>query len=645
MKRQQALEHAARITSVIRSRTPDSSETEPNIFQSWCRCVNEFGIDPVEPHETAVLESPQVHEIQDKLSAVLQDASDEMQNLYGQISGSGYSIILTDPEGAIVNYIGDPTYDDVFRGAGLWLGALWTEAQEGTNGIGTCAIERRPVTVHQDEHFRSNHIGLSCSAAPVFDAHGELLAILDASTVDARQGKATPQQTLRLVSQSARLIQNRNFQQEFQHAWLLRFHNRIEYVGLLDEAMLAVSGDGLILGADENAATLLGYTQAKQLIGQAIDAVFDIRTDELLAHSSSDKLTWPIREQRHGLRYFASVQAPKTRHAKQNSSQASEPQDTHSLSLENLGNGDPLVRACVDRAQRIKDRDIPILITGETGTGKEVLARAIHAASARRDKPFVAVNCAAIPESLIESELFGYAPGAFTGARRGGMRGKFAQANGGTLFLDEIGDMPLTLQTRLLRILEENKVTPLGSEQTVELDLHIITASHCNLGEMIEEQTFREDLYYRLNGVQLDLPALRAREDIEMLVRQILANENNGRPLHIETPAMQQLCDFHWPGNIRQLRNTLKTALALSDGNHLTVGDLPTGLQPKQQTRQSDSTRGQPQTIREQIGDAERVALIDALESCNGVISATAKKLGVSRNTLYRKMKAHNIRQ
>src|SRR3954465_6464632 len=246
------------------------------------------------------------------------------------------------------------------------------------------------------------------------------------------------------------------------------------------------------------------------------------------------------------------------------------------LTLEDLAGEDPQMLRNVRSAYRIADSGVSVLIQGPTGSGKEAFAHAMHLVSRRADRPFIAVNCAAIPETLIESELFGYKPGAFTGARKEGMRGKILQSAGGTLFLDEIGDMPLTLQTRLLRVLEEQEIVPLGSETGIKVDLHVIAASHRNLREMIANGTFREDLYYRLNGITLELPALRDRADKERVIHHALAAETgNGRPAAIEMDALQRLVAYPWPGNIRELRNVIRTALAICEGGVVRGIDLP----------------------------------------------------------------------
>jgi len=338
------------------------------------------------------------------------------------------------------------------------------------------------------------------------------------------------------------------------------------------------------------------------------------------------------------------------------------------LTLEELAGEDPQMLRNIRCAHRIADTNVSVLIQGATGSGKEAFAHAMHLASRRAGHPFIAVNCAALPETLIESELFGYKPGAFTGARREGLRGRIVQSSGGTLFLDEIGDMPLALQSRLLRVLEEREVVPLGSETAVAVDLHVLAASHRNLREMIAGGTFREDLYYRLNGITLELPALRERADKERLVQHALAAETGGgRPAAIDRDALRLLLTYPWPGNIRELRNVIRTALAICEGGVIRAMDLPreiregssrsdgrrdgmTGPAAAPSWRDSGATPSAtgmtgpgdgPQLTRLQA--AERAALLRAIEELHGNMSRVAAELGVSRNTLYRKIKRHGI--
>jgi transcriptional regulator of acetoin/glycerol metabolism len=295
--------------------------------------------------------------------------------------------------------------------------------------------------------------------------------------------------------------------------------------------------------------------------------------------------------------------------------------------------GDERLQVEMRRAVRVFERDVPLLINGETGSGKEAFAKAVHQASRRAHKPFVALNCASLPESLIESELFGYRGGSFTGARKEGMRGKLLQADGGTLLLDEIGDMPLALQTRLLRVLEDRLVVPIGGEPQ-PVDVRIISASHRDLPGRVAEGSFREDLYYRLNGLEIALPPLRERSDKARLIDFILAQEAQGEAVTLEPAAMQALLAYTWPGNVRQLRNVLRTVVALCENSRVDVADLPAVV------RQAAPLPGHAEAP---LDEAERTALLLVLEQQRWHMTRVAQQLGVSRNTLYRKLRKHGI--
>jgi len=317
------------------------------------------------------------------------------------------------------------------------------------------------------------------------------------------------------------------------------------------------------------------------------------------------------------------------------------------LTLADLAGEDPQMLRHLRNALRIADTNVSVVIRGPTGSGKEAFAKALHLASRRANRPFVAVNCAAIPESLIESELFGYSRGAFTGARREGMRGRIAQACGGTLFLDEIGDMPLLLQTRLLRVLEELEVTPLGAEAAIKVDIRVICASHQNLSEMMACGDFREDLYYRLNGISLELPALAARQDKEALICKCIARESSAGPAACaEANALRRLLAYSWPGNIRELRNTIRTALAICDNHVIRLDDLPAEIrryQPRLRDADDEVTRGRESRPQISLESAERQALIQVIEENHWNMTLVAAHFKISRNTLYRKIKRHGI--
>jgi transcriptional regulator of acetoin/glycerol metabolism len=291
------------------------------------------------------------------------------------------------------------------------------------------------------------------------------------------------------------------------------------------------------------------------------------------------------------------------------------------------------------------DRDISVLLLGETGTGKGFCARAIHNASNRADKPFVTVNCAAIPETLIESELFGHKPGAFTGAAREGGVGRILQANGGTLFLDEIGDMPVALQTRLLNVIEDREVMPLGGSKVVSVDVRVISATQHHPLDLIAKGQFREDLYYRLNGITVRLPPLRQRSDSAELIEKLLRSEANDAAIDIEPVLLERLVHHSWPGNVRQLRNVLRTMLALRTGARLTLAEFDeewlAGAVSEEARAEAEATLdGDGESV---LSGAERDALRRMLESCQWNVSAAAARLHISRRTIYRKIHRHGL--
>jgi len=301
----------------------------------------------------------------------------------------------------------------------------------------------------------------------------------------------------------------------------------------------------------------------------------------------------------------------------------------------------------IGKVRKVIGKDIPILVTGETGTGKELLAQAIHSDSPRRAGPFVAVNCASIPENLIESELFGYEEGAFTGARRKGAAGKLLQANGGTLFLDEIGDMPYPLQVRLLRVLQERVVDPLGSSRSIPVDVAIICATHRNLREMIEQNRFREDLYYRLNGLVVKLPPLRERTDLATVITKMLhavsADESRGTRLSIDDEVMALFQRYAWPGNFRQLCNLLRTSAAMVDDDGCIRREhLPDDFFEEPRVNAQNVFEACPSSAPAsgRLQEVTASVIAAALTRHRGNVSAAARALGVSRNTIYRKMPA-----
>ena len=625
--------HAQQVLTVTRGQElAHGPASDPSIARSWLRCLEDYHLDPAQTIAPTVLEHGRLLESRERLQQVLHIAGSEMNSLHQQLSGAGHAVLLTDARGVILNCVTAPSERKIFERAGLWLGADWSEACEGTNGIGTCLVERQSLTIHRDEHFRGRHTGLTCSASPVFDPHGDLLAVLDVSSAREAVSRQSQFHTMALVNLSAKMIESCYFLRHFENHWLLRFHLQAESVGLFSEGLLAFDGEGRVCAVNQSALNLLGQMRGG-LLGQPVAAFFECSLDQLLGRASANATaSWPLRT-RDGRQLFAALRGQ----ARSVPAAIAKPVAVERPRLPGICLGDPALQQAFSKALRVFERDVPLLINGETGCGKEAFAKAVHLASQRADKAFVALNCAAIPESLIESELFGYRGGSFTGARKEGMQGKLQQADGGTLFLDEIGDMPLALQTRLLRVLEDRLVVPIGGEPQA-VNVRIISATHRNLLERVQDGSFREDLYYRLNGLEVGLPPLRERSDKSQLLDFLLAQEANGETVSLDPAARGALLAFAWPGNVRQLRTVLRTLVALCDEGRIALHDLPALIRQARPAANSDA-----KPLESPLDDAERLALLAVLEQQRWHMSHTAEQLGVSRNTLYRKLRRHGI--
>ncbi len=645
--------HVKNVYSVLHGGKSIGTAIPDRIARSWKRCESEFGLDPASSPDPLVLERSELIERQESLSGLLSVAKVEMANLYQQLAGSGYAIMLTDNDGVLLNYFGDPSFTHAASKTGMMLGAVWTEKQQGTNGMGTCLMEKQPVVIHHHEHYLARNIGLTCSAAPILDHMGNTLAVLDASG----ESQLAQQHTLVLVNMSAQMIENRVLLQQFDQDYIVRFHSRPEFVDTLNEGIIAFNDKGRVLAANRSALFQLGYANAAEVRGREMGELFNATLNGLVEQSAKKSFhPIPLFEARRGGRFYAVAQLPERAGAKFFASSSFAANAAKSISaatssrtaLDELDCGDATMALNISRAKRVANRDVAVLLYGETGTGKEMFAKALHLSGNRADKPFIAINCASIPETLIESELFGYKQGAFTGANREGQRGKILQANGGTLFLDEIGDMPVQLQARLLRVLSEREILPLGGDVPVKVDIRLISATHCNLQEKIAKGEFREDLYYRLLGLSLTMPALRERNDKRKLIERLLALECSGQPrTECDRAALDALCDYTWPGNVRELKNVLRTMIALTDNAKLSLQDLPQELfhrsAPQAQKVVTENVAADSIAL-DPLDQAERDVLVRELDLQRWNITNVSRKLKMSRNTLYRKMQKLGIK-
>jgi sigma-54 dependent transcriptional regulator, acetoin dehydrogenase operon transcriptional activator AcoR len=702
--------HADRVLQVVQG-GPHSHETDI-VTQSWLRCVNQYHLHPERLPEAVGLARGELDDRRAHSADVIACARYEMTTLFQQLADNDSAVLLTDTDGVILHMAASPVFGADAGRLGMRVGMRWGEADLGTNGLGTCLAAARPVSVRRDEHFFTQLTHLTCSAVPLYDPAGQVAAVLDVtSRSDLQQ-----QHVLVLLGMTARMIENRLLDVRQRLSFPVHFHSRPEFVHTLHEGKLAVAEDGRVLAANRSALFQLNIPSVAAIQAMRMEELFECSLEELLQRSANASYHPVVTYRANAaLRFFAVARRP-----------ALSPEATGVLRAGAAGSGlsggavahlgvpvqadkptavrhlvrtprtaaapavmtfkDPVWAAHLRTANRVIARGTPLLLRGETGAGKEVFARAVHEASRYAAGAFVAVNCASLPESLIESELFGYRAGAFTGAQRTGRRGKVLQADGGTLFLDEIADMPLELQARLLRVLDERQVAPLGTEEVQPVDFQLISASHGDLPTRVREGRFREDLYYRLAGIELALPALRDRADKRELILQVLAEESAGQA-RLSADAEALLMHYPWPGNVRQLRHTLRAAAALAEGGLVGRESLASltmnvaaplsplslvsplvcpAVCPVAPPPLAATTPGQWPTLAlaeplaapalagsatgsgaasglNAIQAGERKVLLQLLEQQRWNVSNVAKAINVSRNTLYRKLHRLNI--
>ncbi len=565
----------AHIDELVRAASGGEAVRDPLINQSWQRCLAEYRLDPAAPRRAYIHTQARLREHRDALDDLIRVARFGVEALYRQVSGLGYVLILADARGVAVDFIGDAGRDGDLRRAGLYRGSDWNEHLAGTCAVGTCIATGEALSVHLDDHFAGDHIGLTCTAAPVYAADGTLAAVLDISALQAPAPKASQHLALQLVTSFAHRIETASLHNGFRREWILHLSRSPEFADIEPELALAVDAGGRILGFNSRARALIDRALhrprgpsdlAHAGLGLRLDALFEASVDDLPRFTRAVPVERRVLRLRGGERFYALALEPAAAPVRTPPAAPARP------AAPDFAGGDPVLARMAGQAARLFEAGVSLLVGGETGTGKEFFARALHGASRRADKPFVAVNCAALPETLIESELFGHEAGAFTGAAKA-RTGLVQQADGGTLFLDEIGDMPLSAQTRLLRVLAEREVTALGAGKPSPVDIRVIAATHRDLAALVAEGRFREDLLYRLAGARFVLPPLRERADVSALVARLLA----GRPgsPRLSPAAAAALARHPWPGNVRELVGALDYACALAEGPEIVPSDLP----------------------------------------------------------------------
>jgi transcriptional regulator of acetoin/glycerol metabolism len=615
----------------------------PNpVLRSWQRCW-EAGQEANRPICFEQVSRGRIREVDERSRALVAAAHEEVHQLAGTVANARMIVMLSDASGTVVESAGDFAAISARLKLAARKGVDLSETTLGTNAVGTALIERSPVAVIAREHYFESNAVHTCAAAPLFGPDGGLIGALD---VSGDHNGERPN-FLDLVVASARAIENRMLY-GMQGVLLLAFSPREDLLATPWEAILTFDPGGGLLGGNAAARGLLGIQGAPRAV--RFEDLFDATFGDAVRNVGQRGHMWTI-QSAGGLRVAARVHEgplgtrPEPRMAAAPKRADQRDQSTKrdgTLAFLQVVGHDAATQQAVERARCAYERGVPALLVGETGTGKELVARALHYLGPRREGPFVAVNCASLPESLVEAELFGYAEGAFTGARRGGAQGRLELASGGTLFLDEIGDMPLASQAKLLRVLQERCVIRLGENRERPIDVALICATHQDLPQLIAEKTFREDLYYRINGLCVTLPPLRSRTNILEVARHLL--EQHARTetaCELGERSAQLLLSHPWPGNLRQLSHVIASAVALAGAGCLIEPEhFPDDFigQARSQSSRVATTRDTTSDL-VTLDQAEADLIERTIRACHGNVSAAARALKVSRSTLYNKLK------
>ena len=640
---------------------PDRS-TDRSYIERGSRRSADYGIEPERVFSRRILEGAELAERLARRKDLIVAAEPFVAGLHSFLRGSGFFAILTDDEGCILSVLGDENILAEAFALRMVPGAFMDESSIGTNAMGTALAEGHPVQVSGHEHFIKAYHRWTCSGAPIRDSNGRIVGSLDLTGSKDEvhlhtlgmvvAAVAAIEKTLALNARNEALLEQRRFTET-----------------LLDSiaaGILSADLDGRVLTANSQAPEMFGYSH-QELLGLGMEAWLpswsEVRlacvegrpfaNDEARVNVRSNRLyfnlaTYPILDR--GGKPEAIILVFKD--VKRVRKHANEIMGRKAIyTFDKIIGKSRAIMEAVGFAKKVADSRSTILITGESGTGKEIFAQAIQNASSRRDEAFVVLNCGAIPSTLIESELFGYAEGAFTGARRGGQPGKFEIADGGTLFLDEIGEMPLELQVRLLRVIVEGTITRVGDSREIPVDVRIIAASNKDLKEEVARGLFRMDLFYRLNVLPIHLPALRERrDDIPLLVdfyMNKLSRKLNKKPIAIGPEYLALMVAQDWPGNIRELENMLELIINSEELPASRMPPAPGGMNGGGRSTNGEqvefSSGSEGQAKGPTLLAAEEETVRAALRESGNNISLAARRLGIGRNTLYRKMERFGI--
>ncbi len=633
----------------------DTLVVRPIIADSWKRCKS-AKVDPYSKRPTNPLNNNEINILLERNKHLIEVSWPILKVIGEMIRGSGFRVDLVDKNGYFLKIISDIEILEESKKLGSIVGANRSELEAGTNGIGIALSAGKPIQIFGPEHYNIYHHNWTCSASPIRDPSGNIIGVVNMSG----NYRLLHKHTLGMVVGISNAIESAlEIERKVNElSTTNRFLKTI--IESINDALIVIDKDGKITHLNSIAGKIIGE-EPQKIIGKPIDKLIEINFS--LLNILNNRKGYLEKEvvitsfcNKESSRYLLAEKLVENPDGKPQGAMAlfKEMKKVHrlvggiigskpQLNFSNIiGNNEKLKRA-INLAKVASISSCKILIQGESGTGKEIFAQAIHNNSNRKDGPFIAINCAAIPRDLVESELFGYEEGAFTGAKRGGRPGKFELAEGGTLFLDEIESMPLEAQPKLLRVLENNQLMRVGGNKIIPIDVRTISSTNRDLVQMVKEGNFREDLFYRLNTVTIDIPPLRERkDDIPILIRYI-CNKIGGKlgknKIEINREIMKLLCDYHWPGNIRELENVLESAILLSKGNCITINDILENI--KYFTNSNLSIKSKKEVS--SLVNIEKEAIFKVLKETEGNISKASRALGIDRSTLYRKIKKHSF--
>ncbi|QGM48092.1 AAA domain-containing protein [Methylocystis heyeri] len=642
----------------------------PRVAEAWARCIDEHHLPPgldLAPRNNPATASPKDFELWRRgwCGAFAATLSAMVYDFRSYLDESSVTLLLSDTAGRLI-YILDAGLD--VRPGGVRMvriGADWSEAEIGNTGIGTAGLLKAPAAFNGKEHFARAFHPYATAGCPILAPDGGLKALVGIVT-DRRDAASLILGFLKLACQ---LLEEKLFDYFFSSGQLLRLRNgdvaenSSGRAGLV-EGRIAVSEDGIVKGANQSALELVGGLTREQILGRSLSSLIQV---EIAALTESKGEVHVLSETGRPLRVESRRLGPETARSSYLSPRkpGSRPLTNEKATAPRSAEWrDSILDTALQKAVNLQVQKIPLLITGESGVGKDYLVRRLHACGSRSDRPLVAINCAAIPRELIESELFGYEGGSFTGARSKGRNGKFVDADKGIIFLDEIGDMPLDLQATLLRVLESSEVVPIGGNRPLSVDVQVVAATNCSLQQMVQKGSFRRDLYYRLNGVQLWLPPLRERPDRLQLIAQLLRQEHQSLGLTAEKKPSDEVWRLFfkhpWPGNIREVRNVLRSLIAVTRGHVIEVADLPRDFLEEMSLVSKPLAASRFETedaLRHEVADDdphriepggladwEARAVRTALTTSEGNVAKAARALGITRATLYHKMARYGLR-